>query len=251
MPAGIWVATHALDPDPFRAPSPTTGRRRRTRAPPAGGTGPRCSCGGGAVAVSSVTVIVSVTVSGVLSLYKLRHTSNTDTPPLEHFGQHLSRTRANPAHEIVPAPTITIPERIRDEIVAHARERTPEEACGILAGTRGDEASRVEARHPAENVAETRRTRYEIDPREQLDLLETIEASGREVVGFYHSHPRGPAGPSATDAAQATWPDRSYVIVSLGRGDDEDGEGSASVGSWRWTGEEFVAENVRVMGSES
>ena len=156
----------------------------------------------------------------------------------------------------VSAPTITIPERIRDEIVAHARGRTPEEVCGILAGTRGEDASRVEARHPAENVAETPRTRYEIDPREQLDLLEGIEAAGREVVGFYHSHPRGPAGPSATDAAQATWPDRSYVIVSLGVGSDGDAEGvdggaEPSLGSWRWTGEEFVTEDVRVADDES
>ena len=146
----------------------------------------------------------------------------------------------------MPAPTITIPERIRDEIVAHARECAPEEVCGILAGSRTETEHRVEARHQADNVAETPRTRYEIDPREQLDLLEEIEAAGRDVVGFYHSHPHGPAGPSATDAAQATWPDRSYVIVSL-----EDGDGGesreASVGSWRWTGEEFVAEEIRMV----
>jgi proteasome lid subunit RPN8/RPN11 len=140
---------------------------------------------------------------------------------------------------------IVIPEAIRNQILAHAREGTPEEICGILAGTRNesnpDESEhRVEARHPAENVAETPRTRYEIDPREQLELMEAIEASAREVVGFYHSHPRGPEGPSATDSAQATWPDRSYVIVSLG------GSAGDSIGSWRWTGEEFVEESVRV-----
>ncbi|WP_132056848.1 desampylase [Halorussus amylolyticus] len=155
-------------------------------------------------------------------------------------------------------PTITIPKRIRDEILAHARDGAPEEICGVLAGVReGDpsdddpEAShrieahhRVETHHPAENVADSPRTRYEIDPREQLDLLESVEASGSEVVGFYHSHPRGPAEPSATDAAAATWPGRSYVIASLG--DD----GGASLGSWRWTGEEFVTETVRVVVSE-
>ncbi|WP_135823921.1 desampylase [Halorussus ruber] len=149
-------------------------------------------------------------------------------------------------------PTIVIPESIRDEILDHAREKAPDEACGLLAGTRteGERADgpthRVETRHPAENVAETPRTRYEIDPREQLELMEAIEESGREVVGFYHSHPRGPAGPSETDAAQATWPDRSYLIVSLGGTEGaQDGE-TVSVGSWRWTGEEFVEESVLV-----
>lgn len=164
------------------------------------------------------------------------------------------------------APTVVLPDPVREELLAHAREGAPEEVCGILAGIRGggdgadgdeddpDEhrdggpVHRVESHHPAENVADTPRTRYEIDPREQLELMERIEDAGREVVGFYHSHPAGPAEPSATDAAQATWPGRSYVVVSLGR-DGDDSE--ASVGSWRWTGEEFVGETVRVKESSS
>jgi proteasome lid subunit RPN8/RPN11 len=152
--------------------------------------------------------------------------------------------------------TLLLPDSIRDEIVAHASEGAPEEVCGVLAGARGteerqveessveensSEVRRVEAHHPAENAAETPQTRYEIDPREQLELLEAVEAAGREVVGFYHSHPRGPAEPSATDAAQATWPDRSYVIVGLDGGDE------ASVSSWRWTGEAFEGEVVQVV----
>lgn len=127
-------------------------------------------------------------------------------------------------------------------MVAHARKGAPEEVCGILAGTRRESTHRVEERYPAENTADRPRTRYEIDPREQLQLMETIESDGRSVVGFYHSHPRGPPGPSATDAAQARWPDRSYVIVSL--------DGEPSIGSWRWTGEEFVAEDVQITESE-
>ncbi|PSP56140.1 hypothetical protein BRC82_03040 [Halobacteriales archaeon QS_1_67_19] len=125
-------------------------------------------------------------------------------------------------------------------MVTHAREGAPAEVCGILAGTRGDGEHRAKERFPAENAADRPRTQYEIDPREQLELMERVEARGREVVGFYHSHPRGPEGPSATDAAEATWPGRSYVIVSL------DGDG-ASVGSWRWTGEEFAEETVRIV----
>nr|WP_309221746.1 desampylase [Halorussus sp. MSC15.2] len=106
------------------------------------------------------------------------------------------------------SPTVVVPRSVREEILAHARDGAPEEVCGILAGTWDEGDHRVEARHPAENVAETPRTRYEIGPREQLALMEEIEDAGREVVGFYHSHPRGPARPSATDAAQATWPGR-------------------------------------------
>lgn len=166
---------------------------------------------------------------------------------------------------------LVLPEHVRSKIVAHAREGAPEEVCGILAGSRGDGEHadhRVEAARPAGNVADRPRTRYEIDPREQLELVEAVEDAGRAVVGFYHSHPRGPGEPSATDAAEATWPGRSYLIVSLDGGVDsrdspevpgehaasgtsaERHPSDASVGSWRWTGEEFVPEDVRVVDSE-
>lgn len=142
--------------------------------------------------------------------------------------------------------TIVIPERVRDDILAHAREGAPDEVCGILAGSRGDDR-RVAARRPAENAAENPRTRYEIDPRDQLALLEAIDDAGREVVGFYHSHPRGPPGPSETDAAEATWPGRSYVIAAPDEG--RGGETAWSLDSWRWSGEAFVPEEVRIVES--
>jgi proteasome lid subunit RPN8/RPN11 len=136
-----------------------------------------------------------------------------------------------------------------DDVLDHAREGSPAEVCGVLGGVTGGEERgdggesganrrRVETARPVENVAELRRTRYELDPAEQLEHIEAIEADGREVVGFYHSHPNGPSGPSATDEAQATWPGASYVIV--------DRSGDPSVGSWRWTGERFEEESVRV-----
>ena len=144
-------------------------------------------------------------------------------------------------------PTITISKRIRDEVVAHARDGAPEEVCGLLAGGDNDAGRRVEAAHPARNASASPRTNYELDPAEQLELMESIEDAGRDVVGFYHSHPKGPQGPSATDAAEATWPDQSYVIVSLGG--DGAGTSEVSLDSWRWTGEEFVREEVRVVDS--
>jgi proteasome lid subunit RPN8/RPN11 len=133
--------------------------------------------------------------------------------------------------------TLRMPVAVRDEVVVHAREGAPEEVVGAFGGERGDPAV-VETVHRAENVADRPRVRYEMDPEEQFSLLRGIEGSGREVVGFYHSHPRGPLEPSATDADRAAWPDRSYVIVSLA--------GDAELGSWRWTGERFEREPVLV-----
>jgi proteasome lid subunit RPN8/RPN11 len=138
---------------------------------------------------------------------------------------------------------LELPAAVRDEILAHARDGAPEEVVGVLAGRRGDDRSTAERIYKAENAAETPETRYEIAPAEELGLLERAEDAGFDVVGFYHSHPRGPAGPSQTDARLAAWPGYSYVIVSLA-GD------AADLGSWRWTGEAFEVEAVDVTASE-
>jgi proteasome lid subunit RPN8/RPN11 len=120
---------------------------------------------------------------------------------------------------------------VRDDLFAHAREGAPEEVCGVLGGRRApDGTDVVTGLRRVPNVADTPGTRYELDPSVQMDAMEEIEEAGDEVVGFYHSHPRGPTEPSATDARLATWPDYLYCIVSL---PDE------SVGAWRWTGEAF------------
>ncbi|QCS41280.1 desampylase [Natrinema versiforme] len=121
---------------------------------------------------------------------------------------------------------ITLPTAIRETILERARGGRPAEICGVLGGEYEPEGrSRVRSQYPAENVAETSRTRYEIEPEEQLAIFDRLEDRGEDIVGFYHSHPRGPPRPSATDTAQATWPNRSYLIVSLE---------PLEVGSWRW-----------------
>lgn len=127
-------------------------------------------------------------------------------------------------------------EDVYERVLEHARRGKPYEVCGVLGGERGEE-SRVSAAVRVENVGETPRTNYLMEPESQLEAIDEVEDSGLEVVGFYHSHPEGPDRPSETDAARANWPGHSYVIVSLG------GE-EPYVGSWRWTGEEFEAEDV-------
>lgn len=124
-----------------------------------------------------------------------------------------------------------------DEILSHADAGGDEEVCGVLAGERcEDGTARVDAVHRAENVADQPRTRYRIDPEAQLAIIERIEAAGRTVVGFYHSHPRGPPVPSETDAERAAWPGYSYAICVPGD--------RPYLGSWRWTGERFEREAV-------
>jgi proteasome lid subunit RPN8/RPN11 len=105
---------------------------------------------------------------------------------------------------------VVIPAALRDEIIAHARDGLPNEACGILAGRDG----RVERFFPAESD-EPSPYYYRIEARDQIRIMNAIDDAGLDLVGIYHSHTSSPAYPSRTDAEQAFWPDAVYVIVSL------------------------------------
>ena len=98
-----------------------------------------------------------------------------------------------------------------EQILAQARAEAPHECCGLLLG-RGDAVEEV---FPGRNVDETPRTRYVMDPQDQLRAFRLMDERGWDLVGIYHSHPQTEAYPSETDKSRALYPDARYVIVSL------------------------------------
>jgi [CysO sulfur-carrier protein]-S-L-cysteine hydrolase len=106
---------------------------------------------------------------------------------------------------------VRIARELIDELIAHAREDAPNECCGIIA-SRDGEATRV---FRAENVHASP-TRYEIEPRDQLRIVNEIDDEGWELGAIYHSHTRSEPVPSQTDINLArNWPDPLYVIVGV------------------------------------
>ena len=97
-----------------------------------------------------------------------------------------------------------------DEIIAHAREEEPDECCGLIAGKNGS----CEKLYRITN-SEHSPTRYFMEPQELYHAYRDIEESGWDLLAIYHSHPRSQAYPSATDVELATWPEATYIIVSL------------------------------------
>ncbi len=95
----------------------------------------------------------------------------------------------------------------------HVVAQAPLEACGLLAG-KGD---RVEAVLRVRN-AEQSPVRFRMDPQEQWEAFQWIEARDLDLVGIFHSHPSGPETVSVTDIAEAAY-DVVYVIwaPTLGR----------------------------------
>jgi proteasome lid subunit RPN8/RPN11 len=107
------------------------------------------------------------------------------------------------------------------EMFAHAMAEDPAECCGLLAGRDG-RVERVYRLRNAEPEA-TRRTRYTIDAMDQLRAMREMDDQGLELIGIFHSHPRTPSYPSATDVARSRmpgttdplYPGVAYLIVSL------------------------------------
>jgi proteasome lid subunit RPN8/RPN11 len=103
-----------------------------------------------------------------------------------------------------------ISQDLYDEIVAHAREDSPNECCGMVA-SRDGEAVRV---YRAANAAASP-LRYEIDGAEQYRIQMAIDDEGLDLGAIYHSHTRTAPYPSQTDINLAFYPQALYVIVGL------------------------------------
>ncbi len=104
---------------------------------------------------------------------------------------------------------------VLDAIRDHAAQAWPEECCGLLVGTRDAAetgAVQIETAVACRNVAAEPRRAFEVEPQVRIDLERRLRGTGRAVVGHYHSHPDGPASPSASDHAQAFEPQLVWLI---------------------------------------
>jgi len=84
----------------------------------------------------------------------------------------------------------------------------------------------VEAWALPNTTEEGPRRRFLIRPADYRSAEERANATGQELLGFYHSHPDHPARPSQYDLDHA-WPVFMYVILSVMSGEPGD------LTSWR------------------
>jgi proteasome lid subunit RPN8/RPN11 len=112
---------------------------------------------------------------------------------------------------MIDQPIVHLPRRFSDEMIAHARQDAPSEACGILTGSNGN----VTAMYRVRNIASNPIVTYQMEAQEQLHVFRELEESGLDIFGFYHSHPANQAYPSLTDFERAFYPKAIYFIISL------------------------------------
>ena len=149
-----------------------------------------------------------------------------------------------------PAPSdvtaLRIPQAVLDDLVAHARELSPSECCGFLAGVNGtvtrlyrignvvahegavEQASFDDAKmdHLGRLSPEERaEIAFVMDSHDMFKAVKDMRTLGLELQVVYHSHPHDPARPSVTDIKIASeWEENwsklnlslpDYLLVSL------------------------------------
>ena len=112
---------------------------------------------------------------------------------------------------------LTDPLHIRPEhwaqMLDHVNRLDPEEACGIVSGKN----RRTKLVYLVENILHSP-VRFRMDAQQQVDAILEMEEQGDELLVIFHSHPGGPAVPSPTDVAGATFPDAINLIWSKSDG---------------------------------
>ena len=100
----------------------------------------------------------------------------------------------------------------------HAEACYPGECCGIIGRRAADLVL-----FPAQNLSR-RNDEFLLDPKALL----ATRTQGFEIVGFYHSHPDGPAHMSPKDCSnqivdgQPTWPGIEHWVLSVCAGQTVD-----------------------------
>ena len=148
---------------------------------------------------------------------------------------------------------LNIPSGIILDMIAHARELTPHECCGILSGVNQSVTESYRITNILANMSEQELSRFEgaklsdlqqLSPEERADIAFQMDAKemaiaqrdirgeSLDLIGFYHSHTASPARPSQTDITIAmefesyrkklNLPEPFHLIISLEHADSPD-----------------------------
>ena len=99
-------------------------------------------------------------------------------------------------------------------ILKHARENLPEEACGLIAGTKDGNDKSIKKVYCLTNIDHSNE-HFSLDPKEQLAAVKDMRANGYQLLGNFHSHPESPSRPSEEDKRLAYDSKVNYLILSL------------------------------------
>lgn len=109
------------------------------------------------------------------------------------------------------ANEIELPRALVNQILHYAQSSPEREVCGLI----GAEGGIPRTCYPIANTAALPEVRFQLDPAGQIEAIRRMRENGEDLFAIFHSHPAAPALPSATDLAEAAYPDALHLIISL------------------------------------
>ena len=109
---------------------------------------------------------------------------------------------------------LTMKKEDYEKILEHCKQGLPNEACGLIAGTKEEDVKKIEKVYLLSNIDQSNE-HFSMDPREQLAAVKDMRANGYELLGNFHSHPESPSRPSEEDKRLAYDSKVNYLILSL------------------------------------
>jgi [CysO sulfur-carrier protein]-S-L-cysteine hydrolase len=118
---------------------------------------------------------------------------------------------------------IIIQPGLLSDIETAAADAYPTESCGLLigCGNAHDRLMITRIQVSANQAENNKQTSFEIDPQLRFDLMRELSGGSERIVGHFHSHPNGPAEPSARDLEQMYEPELVWFITSVKKGRPE------------------------------
>lgn len=107
---------------------------------------------------------------------------------------------------------ICLPRKLTNQLLHLAQLSPNTEICGLLGANANGLPSTC---YPISNHADSPHNRFLLEPTQQIATLQQMRDKGESLFAIYHSHPTAPAEPSATDIAQASYPEALHLIISL------------------------------------
>ena len=101
-----------------------------------------------------------------------------------------------------------------DKILKHCEAGLPDEACGLIGGTKDGNDKYIKKVYLLTNIDHSNE-HFSMDPKEQLAAVKDMRANGLVPLGNWHSHPESPSRPSDEDKRLAYDSKASYMILSL------------------------------------
>ena len=112
---------------------------------------------------------------------------------------------------------IRVPDTLLAEVVRHARDDSPNECCGLLAGRIEDGVGVVTTQFAIANDLASP-TAYHTNARDLLAAFRAMREDKLDVLAVYHSHPTSDPVPSRRDVAENTYGESVvHLIVGLAR----------------------------------